>query len=223
MLRAVNPIVATYARAEAVDIRISATAEAPRTAASLVEAAAVIVLERLGDHVWATGTTTWSEALGARLDLLGWTLAAVEIGTGGSLMALLGDAPWVRFDESIAADAPAAIAHVDPPPEADVDHADDVPDGLVLFARRARELGGADVGLAVRARPRTGDTAVAIAIVTPSIERRVSRVVFLNGPMGRSRVALAAAAWFSRQLDQASVNFNKRGSPFGPQPRPRLP
>ncbi len=131
MLRATNPIVATYARAEAVDIRISATADAATTAASLVEAAAAIVLERVGEHVWATGTTTWSEALGTRLGELGWTLAAVEIGTGGSLMALLGDAPWVRFDESIAADAPAATAHGDPSPEADSDPAaDDVPDGL---------------------------------------------------------------------------------------------
>jgi len=195
MLRAANPIVATYARAEAVDIRISATAEAAATAESLVEAAAAIVLERVGEHIWATGTTTWSEALGTRLGELGWTLAAVEVGTGGSLMALLGDAPWVRFDESIAADAPAATAHGDPSPEADTDPAaDEVPDGLVAFARRARELGGSEVGLAVRARPRTGDTAVAIAIVTPSLERRISRVVFLTGPMGRSRVALAAAA-----------------------------
>ena len=178
---------------------------AATTAASLVEAAAAIVLERVGEHVWATGTTTWSEALGTRLDELGWTLAAVEIGTGGSLMALLGDAPWVRFDESIAADAPAATAHDDPSPEADSDPAaDDVPDGLVRFARRARELGGADVGLAVRARPRTGDTAVAIAIVTPSRERRISRVVFLTGPMGRSRVALAAAAVLLETLRDGS-------------------
>ena len=64
----------------------------------------------------------------------------------------------------------------------------------MAFARRARELGGADVGIAVRTRPRTGDTAVSIAIVTPLGERRVRRLVFLTGPMGRSRAALAAAA-----------------------------
>jgi len=46
----------------------------------------------------------------------------------------------------------------------------------------------------VQARPRTGDTAVSIAIVTPHRERRVRRLVFLTGPMGRSRAALAAAA-----------------------------
>jgi len=69
-----------------------------------------------------------------------------------------------------------------------------VPDGLVAYARRARELGGSEVGIAVRARPRQGDTAVAIAVVTPRGERRLSRVVFLTGGQGRSRAALSAAA-----------------------------
>ena len=105
-LRATNPIVATYARVEAVDVRVSAVAEAGRTADELVEAAAAVVLGHLGDHVWATGETTWSQALGARLGELGWTLAVVEIGTGGSLGALLGDEPWLRFDESIASESP---------------------------------------------------------------------------------------------------------------------
>jgi hypothetical protein len=175
--------VATYARVDAVDVRVSAVSEGGRTAEELVEAAAAVVLGHLGDHVWATGETTWGEALGARLDELGWTLAVVEIGTGGSVDALLGGEPWLRFDESIAPESPAAEAH-----------GNEGLDGLVALARRARELGGADIGIAVRARPRAGDTAVSIAIVTPLGERRVRRLVFLTGPMGRSRAALAAAA-----------------------------
>jgi nicotinamide-nucleotide amidase len=197
-LRTTNPIVATYARVEAVDVRVSAVAAGGQTADELVEAAAAVVLDQLGDHVWATGETTWSQALGARLGELSWTLAVVEIGTGGSLDALLGDEAWLRFDESIASESPAAQAHGGDGPHGNDDpHADDDPrpgDELEAFARRARELGGADVGIAVRARPRTGDTAVSIAIVTPLGERRVRRLVFLTGPMGRSRAALAAAA-----------------------------
>jgi nicotinamide-nucleotide amidase len=190
LLRSTNPIVATYARVEAVDVRISAVTEGGRSAEELVDAASSIVLGHLGTYVWASGETTWSEALGARLGELGWTLATVEIGTGGSLAALFGDAPWVRFDESIARDAPAAAAHE----TADAHGEEEAADDLIRFAQRARELGGAEVGLAVRARPRTGDTAVSIAVVTPNGERRVRRLVFLTGPMGRSRVALAAAA-----------------------------
>jgi nicotinamide-nucleotide amidase len=195
LLRATNPIVATYARVEAVDVRISAVAEAGRSAEELVDAASSIVLGHLGTYVWASGETTWSEALGTRLGELGWTLATIEIGTGGSLAALFGDAAWARFDESIALDAPAASAHGSAEPHAEDEAAEDeAADDLSRFAQRARELGGTEVGLAVRARPRTGDTAVSIAMVTPKGERRVRRLVFLTGPMGRSRVALTAAS-----------------------------
>ena len=184
LLRAINPIVATYARVEAVDVRVSATGAPPHKASELVEAAAATVVDRVGGYVWATGDTTWSEAIGTRLGDLGWSFAAVEIGTGGSLAALLGDAPWVRFDEVMAPEAPAARAHRG--------HDED---DLIQYARRARELGGAEVGVAVRARPRSGDTAVSIAVSTPSGEHEVRRVVFLTGPMGRSRAALSVAAF----------------------------
>ena len=156
------------------------------------------MLGHVGRYVWAVGDTTWGQAIGARLGELGWTLAIVEIGTGGSLSTLFADAPWVRFDESIAPDAPAATAHGhgDPDPAGNGDEAedDDATDDLVHYAARARELGGAEVGLAVRARPRTGDTALSIAISTPRGTRRVRRLVFLTGPMGRSRAALTSAA-----------------------------
>jgi hypothetical protein len=206
LLRSANPVVATYARVEAVDVRISATGDDAAAANALVDQVAASVLEELGDHVWATGETTWADAIGARLGELGWTLAVVEIGTGGSVAMVLGDADWLRFDETMAANAPAATAHLDPtPPAADEVSAgaaptpapgepDPVPPGLIAYARRARELGGADVGIAVRARPRSGDTAVAVSIVTPHGERSVSRLVFLTGPQGRSRAALSAAS-----------------------------
>jgi ABC-type amino acid transport substrate-binding protein len=113
----------------------------------------------------------------------------------------------------MARDAPAATAHgVEMEQEAWADRTDaadapedEVPDELVLFAQRARELGGAQVGIAVRARPRTGDTAVSMAIVTPTGERRVRRIVFLTGPMGRSRAALAAAAFLLETLRQGGT------------------
>ena len=206
LLRATNPIVATYARAEAVDVRISATADPPRTAEQLVDEAASTVVDLLGPHIWATGETTWSDAIGARLGELGWNLAAVEIGTAGSFATLLGDATWFRFDETISLDAPAARAHatsaardsadVEGPGASDVgnDAAGSEVDDLIRFARRARELGGAEVGVAIRARPRSGDTAVSISISTPSAERTVRRIVFLTGPLGRLRSALPAAA-----------------------------
>jgi nicotinamide-nucleotide amidase len=198
LLRATNPIVATYARVEAVDIRISAVGDGTRRAEELVDAAAKAVLDLVGDHVWSTGETTWSGAIGNRLAELGWTLSIVEIGSAGQLASLLGDAPWLRFSEALAADAPGALAHGDDPDgdAGGTGRTSDTPgpDALEHYAVQARELGGSDVGLALRARPRHGDTAASVVVVTPRGVHRQRRLVFLDGANGRSRSALTAAA-----------------------------
>src|SRR5262249_33027906 len=152
LLRATDPIVATYARVDAVDVRISARDEDPPAAGqpSADERVAVTaerVLGLLGDHVWAKGETSWPDAIGAALAERRATLAIREVGTAGSLASLLGDRDWVRFSESLAADSATARAH-------------GTADGLEHLARRAGELGESAVAIGVRARPRRGDTAV---------------------------------------------------------------
>jgi len=202
LLRETNPIVATYARADAVDVRVSATGgDGPRSAAALADEAARHVLGIIGPYVWAEGDTTWAEAIGEALEARGWTLACVEVGTGGSLAALVGDRPWLVFTESLAPDAPGASAHADTNTDTDKDadariegtDAEAVP-GLEALARRAMAVGGADVGVAVRARPRGDDTAVSVVVVRPDGVHRERRLVFLGGANGRSRSALTAAA-----------------------------
>jgi hypothetical protein len=59
------------------------------------------------------------------------------------------------------------------------------------------------VGIAVRARPRRGDTAVSVVVVHPGGVHRERRIVFLGGPMGRSRAGLAAAAVLLAELRRA--------------------
>jgi len=186
LLRATNPIVATYARSDAVDVRVSAVGGdgdgAP--AWSLVETAAQQVLGLIEQYVWAEGETTWPEAIGAALDARGWTLACLEVGTGGSLGTLLGDRPWLTFTESLSPGAPGATAHADGRTMA----------GLEALVRRAIVVGGATVGVGVRCRPRGADTAVSVVVVGPDEVHRDRRLVFLGGANGRSRAGLAAAA-----------------------------
>jgi nicotinamide-nucleotide amidase len=186
LLRAADPIVATYARADAVDVRISSRGEKPAledptrtTPAERVATMTDRVLAVVGDHVWADGETTWPEAVGDALDEHRLTLAVVEVGTGGSLAALLGDRPWLRLAESLADEAPAAAAHAGPA-------------GLEALARRGMEVGGASVGIGVRARPRNADTAASVVVVGPGWVHRERRIVFLGGANGRLRSALAA-------------------------------
>ena len=131
LLRAENPVVATYARADAVDVRISARAEGDRSPSELVDEAAAVVLAAVGKHVWGRDGDTWPGVLGRELSTRGWTVALVEAGTGGSTMRLLGDAPWLVSSRLLApAETNAPIA---------------------ALADQARKVAGATVGLAVRA------------------------------------------------------------------------
>ena len=116
------------------------------TAADRVEAASQVVRERLGEYIWAEGATSWADAIGARVTELGWRIALEEIGTGGQVAALFGDVPWLSLVEARpAGDAPD--------------------DELLDRARRVRANGDAEVGVAVRARPRGSELAVSVAAV----------------------------------------------------------
>lgn len=192
LLRAANPEVATYARDDGVDVRISAVAEGERTAGEVVAAVEAQLEPRLASYRFARGNATWADALGERL--AGRTLASVEIGTAGRLLLLLGDGPWLRFAELVAPGAPADRAHPD----------------LRDLARRVREVAAADIGLAVRARPRRGDLAVSIAGAGEHGAWRVSRTAFLTDEQGRRRAAVLACLELWRHLPSAA----------GP-PRPR--
>ena len=134
LLRRTNPDVATYARAEAVDVRVSAVGDAtggrgrarrraPRRSSR----------ERLGRYVWATGATTWSDAIGE-----GWRPSAgawpsSRSGPAARSATLLGDVDWLVRD-GIGRGRPGGRdrrRRWPTPP------------------RRVRERGGAQVGLAV--------------------------------------------------------------------------
>jgi nicotinamide-nucleotide amidase len=182
MLRRPDPEVATYARLEAVDVRISARGSATAASAPTerVDAAAAIVRERLGEYIWAEGETTWADAVGERLTERGLRLAVEEVGTGGQLAALFGDVEWLELVRS----RPGPSG----PP------ADAGDGGLTERARSVRDEAGVEVGLAVRVRPRGSEFAVSVAVVGPLGERKQTRTTYLGGAMGRSQAALIAAA-----------------------------
>jgi nicotinamide-nucleotide amidase len=177
LLRRPDPEVATYARLEAVDVRVSAAGDdgTGATAAVRVEAASDVVRARLGDYIWAEGATTWADAIGSRLTELGWRIAVEEIGTGGQVTALFGDVPWLSLAEARPGGGTSD-------------------DDLTDRAGRVRANGDADVGVAVRARPRGGELAVSVAVVTPDTAQRQTRATYGGGAMGRSQAALIAAA-----------------------------
>ena len=179
--RAADPVVATYARADAVDVRISSARDDAAEAERLVAEVEGRVRASIGEHVWATGSTTWPEAIAEALDARGWRLAVVEVALRGALLSLLGEG---LGDRLIFGEALPSRPDSHDGKRADPEH----------LAARVREVGPAEVGLAVEARARGGDLLASVAVVDPTGAHRERRVVFLDGPLGRSRAAIAGAA-----------------------------
>jgi nicotinamide-nucleotide amidase len=175
VLRAPNPQVATYAKADAVDVVVSGGTDGRLTAGELVDRTVSELRGVIGKFVFAEGDQTWADALspvmGAR------TLSIVELGTGGLVAALLGTAPYVVFAELL--NSADEVAHAR--------------DNLAHYGERVRDFGHADIGLAVFAR-QTRDTHIRLAIATADGVTELQRTAFLAGDEGRRRAALAAAA-----------------------------
>jgi len=182
LLRRANPVVATYARHEAVDVRISARPEDGRSAAELGAEAEAAVLSILGDHVWARGDTTWADALGEALAARGWTLATTERGSGGALVALLRGMPGLRRAETVEPDAEAAPSGSS---EGELE---------LREAERMRTESRADVGLAIRIEASGRDTHAHVGLVAPTGRHAERRTAFQGGRQGADRAAIAGAA-----------------------------
>ena len=182
LLRALNPIVATYARADAVDVRVSAVAEAGRSATAIADQAGEAVLAAVGEYVWGRDDDTWPVVLGRELAAKGWNAALVEVGTDGSAAALLGNAPWLKGSRVIATGESAAALP------------------LAGLAREAGKSAGAWIGLAVRAVETGGDTRVELAAVGPWGVSESSETAFLGGAEGRRRAGIAAVAFLNKLL-----------------------
>jgi len=189
LLLGTSPQVATYARADAVDIRIWTHADGGDAAGAeaLVAATEARITDLLGEYVWARGETTWPDAVRDALEQRGWRLSTVEIGLRGALAHLLGEglADRLAFTESL----------LERPAPHDGRRAT-----LEQLAERVREAGGTEVGVATEARERGGDTAVTVAVASPAGSHRETRVAFLGGQLGRGRAAIATAAILLRHL-----------------------
>ncbi len=187
MLRAANPVVATYARADWLDVRISAVDEVDpvshvtRSAAEVLDAATDRVRSTLAGFVMAEGETTWADLVGRAAETAGVRLAIVEAGTRGTLGALLADVPALVREVAMGATARPAVATWPVEGEA---------------AQVAREA-AAEVGLALVADADGSQTHLRVAVAEP----RAGRVqvfelrLFQHGAHGRFRAAVAAAAF----------------------------
>ncbi len=193
MLRAANPAVATYARADWLDVRISAVDETAdgrvvRRAAEAVAAAEATVRRVLAGHVRAEGETTWADLVGEAAATAGIRFAIVEAGTHGALGALLAEVPALERE---VAHGPAVARDVAAWP---------VEEEAAAIAREA----GVEIGLALVAATDGTQTLLRAAVASPGDgwARVLDLRLFQHGAHGRFRAGVAAAAFLAEVLGE---------------------
>ncbi len=92
LLQSSNPTIATYARRDAVDVRVTAKAATEPEARELVAAMEAQAREMLGSYIFGVNEETLQSVLGALLLEKGWTLGAMESCTGGLFASTITDA-----------------------------------------------------------------------------------------------------------------------------------
>jgi nicotinamide-nucleotide amidase len=92
-IRASNPTVATYAKSDAVDVRITAKAASTAEATRLVQETEERIRAILGHYVFGVDKETLPGVVGRLLSEGGQTLAVIEGFTGGLLSSLITDVP----------------------------------------------------------------------------------------------------------------------------------
>jgi nicotinamide-nucleotide amidase len=195
MLRAANPVVATYARADWLDVRISAVDETGadgrvvRSATEILEGVASSVHEILEGFVMAEGETTWADLVAAAATRAGVRFAVVEAGTRGALGALLAEVPALEREIALG---PEVVRDVASWP---------VEDEAADVARAA----GVEIGLALVAHADGARTVLRAAVAAPGEgwTRVLDLRLFQHGAHGRFRAGVAAAAFLVEVLGAA--------------------
>jgi competence/damage-inducible protein CinA-like protein len=151
VLHATNPTIATYAKRDAVDVRLTAKADTLDDARALVDQLEGQVRPILGAHVFGTDGDTPQSVLLSMLRERGWTLAAMESCTGGLVSSLVTDIPGssASFLGGLVTYSTALKAELGVPRVTLDEHGAVSRETAEAMAGAVRERLGADMGLAV--------------------------------------------------------------------------
>ena len=182
-LHQANPTIATYAKRDAVDVRLTAKAPTLDVARGQVEALEGEVRQALGRYVFGVDGETLQSVVLKQLIARKLTLAAMESCTGGLLASLVTDVPGssAAFRGGVVAYATELKAEWGVPEEVLAEHGAVSRQTALAMAEAARERLRADVGVAITgvAGPDEQEGqpvgTVHIAVVTPDTARHTEQ------------------------------------------------
>lgn len=197
VLHSANPTVATYAKRDAVDVRITAKAATTDEARAMVEAVEARIRATLGQHIFGMDDETPQSVALDMLMARGLTLATMESCTGGLLSSLITDIPGSSnaFRGGLISYATELKEAWGVPAEVIAAHGVVSVETARAMAEAARQRTGASVGLSVTgvAGPDEQEGKpvgmVHIAVASPQGVRETSQ--HFRGP--RSEIKLRAA------------------------------
>jgi nicotinamide-nucleotide amidase len=200
VLHSANPTVATYAKRDAVDVRITAKAATTDEARAMVEAVEARIRATLGQHIFGMDDETPQSVALDMLLARGLTLATMESCTGGLLSSLITDIPGSSnaFRGGLISYATELKEAWGVPAEVITAHGVVSVETARAMAEAARQRTGASVGLSVTgvAGPDEQEGkpvgTVHIAVASPQGMRDTSQ--HFQGPRGEIKLRAAYTA-----------------------------
>ncbi len=151
ILHSGNPTVATYAKSDAVDVRVTAKAENRQRAEEMVERVEAQVRRLLGHHIFGTDKDTLQSVVGKYLSERQQSLAVMESLTGGQLSSTITNYPASskHFIGGVVAYSPDLKIQLGVPRETIEQFGVVSPETARAMAQAVRRLLKADYGLGV--------------------------------------------------------------------------
>ncbi|GAC1350621.1 MAG: competence/damage-inducible protein A [Ktedonobacteraceae bacterium] len=151
LLHSNNPTIATYAKSDAIDVRITAKADSNEEAERKVSETEVRVRQILGHHVFGTNKETLQSVVGSLLQAQNKSLAVMESLTGGLLSSAITDVPGSSnyFIGGVAAYSVKVKEQMGVPHETIEQYGAISEETARAMAHAIRERFGADYGLGI--------------------------------------------------------------------------
>lgn len=146
-----NPTLATYAKADAIDVRITAKADTSEMAERQVTEMETQVRQVLRHHIFGTDKDTLQSVVGALLQARQQSLAVMELLTGGLLSSIITDVPSSsrHFIGAVTAYSMKVQEQTDVPHEVIEQYGMISEETARAMAHAIRERFGADFGLGI--------------------------------------------------------------------------
>ena len=162
-----NPTVALAAHSGRVDVRITAKAGSEVEADEKIQWVEQVIRQRLGKWIYGSDQDTLEAAALRRLEHIGWTLVAVEVGLGGEFLQRLAAVPGPFRGGEVLAEQPT-------------------PQELAEFTDAFRQARHADVGFGAAVLKQDAGEEIHFVLITPQGKKQYARSYV--GPPGNAPV-----------------------------------